>query len=112
MATGARSRDNNARQLLQTRIGPRRLIKGCAWGVTLRSLECPKHRCGLLEDLFQHMVLEFRHQSSSAAEVLIIFSHNHKAAEPAMPASAPYFAATIGISLARRLMLHLGRDSW
>src|SRR3954464_3575086 len=69
-----------------------------------------KHPRGLLEDLFEHMVFESHcHQSNSGAAVAFFSSHNHRAAEPAIPASAPYFAGKIGISLARVLMLHFGR---
>src|SRR3954469_23021991 len=73
-----------------------------------------KHRRRLLEDLLEHVVFESHchcHQSNSGAAVAFFSSHNHKAAEPAIPASAPYFAGKIGISLARVLMLHFGRFS-
>src|SRR3954471_2205336 len=100
MATGAGSCDHDASQFLQPGIFPRELIERIVGGVTLGSLDSAQHGGRLLEDLFHHVVLESSHQSSSAADCAFFFSQSHNAAEPAMPASAPYFALTMGISLA------------
>src|SRR3954468_8108137 len=110
VATCAGSSDHDPTETLKIRLLPRALVQREIWGVHLRGLEGPQHCGRLLEDLAQHVVLEFGHQSSSVVAAAVSCSQSHNAAEPAMPASAPYLAGKIGISFARELMLHCGSD--